>query len=163
MNTLPRVRLVKYSLLLTYVTSLTGAPFSEFMAQALEVSSIAPAMKTLYEAIKASSIAYITIHDLPLELQLPPYLDSLLHTEGELEMDISNDPDDEMDEMAWGTDMNFGWRLPALSPWKSLLLLDSLKGTDPYMNLRGPHITTEDTTLAEGLVKLLETASVTLS
>jgi nitrogen permease regulator 3-like protein len=132
------------------------------MAQALEVSSIAPAMKTLYEALKASSIAYITIHRLPLELQLPPHLDSLLHTESELEIDVSNDPGDDLDDTNWGPEMSFGWTLPALAPWKSLLLLDDPKGRNPYMNLDS-YSTIEDTILAEGLVKFLETASITLS
>lgn len=133
------------------------------MVKAQQVSSIAPAMKSLYEAIKSSSMAYITIHGLPLELQLPPYLDCLLHSEGENEADFFNNPDDEAMETNWGQEMGFGWRLPALVPWKSLLLLDSHDGMDPLENLRGSQIGPEDMALAEGLIKFLEEVSVTLS
>ena len=120
-------------------------------------------MKSLYEAIKSSSIAYVTIHDLPLELQLPPYLDSLLHNEEEYEADLLNHPDYDTDAIVWGREMGFGWRLPTLVPWKSLLLLDGYNGVDPYINLREPNINAEDRVLAEGLLKFLDMASVTTS
>lgn len=72
---------------------------------------------------------------------------------------------DDGEANAWGKDMGFGWRLPALAPWKSLLLLDGQdgQGLDPQMGLRGPNVNTDDRALAEGLIKFLETASVTLS
>lgn len=140
----------------------SGEPFPNYAHQALEISSIAPAMKSLYEAIKASYMAYITIHNLPLEIQLPPYLDVLLHSEVENESDFIHHPDDD-DSQAWGQDMSIGWKLPPLAPWKSLLLLDGHNGLDPSMNLRGSHVNPEDRTLVEGLIRFLETASVTLS
>jgi hypothetical protein len=146
-------------LFLTAIYAL-GEPFPNFMTQALQISSIAPAMKSLYEAIKTSSMAYITIHHLPLELQLPPYLDVLLHSEEDNEGDFVNPEDD---YWVWGPEMSLGWRLPSLAPWKSLLLLDGSHELDPHMNLRGPHVSPEDRSLAEGLIKFLETASVTLS
>ncbi|KAG6833366.1 hypothetical protein H0H87_007983 [Tephrocybe sp. NHM501043] len=95
-----------------------GESFSTYALQALEVSSIAPAMKALYEAIKASEMAYITLHNLPLEVQLPPYLDSLLHNEGENDLDYSRHLDN--DEQTWGQDMRLGWKLSSLQPWKKL-------------------------------------------
>lgn len=131
------------------------------MAQALDISSIAPAMKTLYLAIRSSAIAYTSINSLPLEVQLPPYLDMLLHDDDETEVDSFNDPEDD-DMQGWGSEMSYGWKLPTLCPWKSLLLLDN-DGFDPYMNLRGPHISSEDRTVVEGLIRFLDTASVTLS
>lgn len=120
-------------------------------------------MKALYEAIKSSSMAHITINKLPLELQLPPYLDHLLHSVDEYELDVVDNPDEEAN--SWGKEMNFGWRLPALAPWKSLLLLDDKDGhgLDPRMGLEGPHARSEDRALAEGLIKFLQTVSVTLS
>lgn len=139
-----------------------GEHFSSYVMQALEVSSIAPAMKSLYEAIKASDMAYITIHNLPLEIQLPPYLDDLLHSDADHEVDSVHHTDSE-DARTWGQDMSFGWKLPPLVPWKSLLLLDGHNGLDPSMNLRGSQVNPEDRTLVEGLVRFLETASVTLS
>ncbi|KAJ7773069.1 nitrogen permease regulator of amino acid transport activity 3-domain-containing protein [Mycena metata] len=142
--------------------SAKGEDFSSYMAQALEVSSIAPAMKTLYEALKSSSVAYITIHDLPLELQLPPYLDILLHSEEENEIEFMNPPDDD-DYQVWGQEMSFGYRLPSLTAWKTLILLeDGPEGVDPYANLRRSLIGTGDRSLVEGLIKFLEIVSVTL-
>jgi hypothetical protein len=119
-------------------------------------------MKSLYEAIKASHMAYITIHNLPLEIQLPPYLDMLLHTEAENELEFQGRLDDE-ETQNWGHDMRIGWKLPPLRPWKSLLLLDGHSGLDPSMNLKGSHVNPDDRTLVEGLIRFLETASVTLS
>ncbi|KAJ7178562.1 nitrogen permease regulator of amino acid transport activity 3-domain-containing protein [Mycena crocata] len=143
--------------------SAKGDEFSSYMAQALEASSIAPAMKILYEALKSSSVAYITIHDLPLELQLPPYLDVLLHSEEEDETEFLSPPDDD-DYQVWGQEMSFGYRLPSLTAWKSLLLLDDgPEDIDPYANLRRSLIGTGDRSLVEGLIKFLEIASVTLS
>jgi hypothetical protein len=114
-------------------------------------------MKILYDAIKSSDMAYLTIHNLPLEVQLPPYLDVLLHSEGETDTDFIH-PHDENSQV-WGQEMRFGWRLPELAPWRSLLLLDEHHGFDP----RGAHVNPEDRTLVEGLVRFLETASVTVS
>ncbi|KAJ7274544.1 nitrogen permease regulator of amino acid transport activity 3-domain-containing protein [Mycena haematopus] len=137
--------------------------FSSYMTLALEASSIAPAMETLYKALKSSAVAYITIHDLPLELQLPPYLDVLLHSEEENETEFTAAPDDD-DYQVWGQEMSFGYRLPSLTAWKSLLLLDDgPEGIDPYANLRRSLIGTGDRSLVEGLIKFLDIASVTLS
>ncbi|KAF7965810.1 hypothetical protein HWV62_41741 [Athelia sp. TMB] len=138
-----------------------------YMAHALRESSIAPAMKTLYEAIKSSTMAHITIHNIPMELQLPPYLDHLLHTEDDYHLDFVDrqEDDDGGETNAWDKDMGFGWRLPALAPWKSLLLLDNQneQNLDPQMGLSGSQAGSGDRALAEGLIKFLETASVTLS
>ncbi|KAG6830047.1 hypothetical protein H0H92_002465 [Tricholoma furcatifolium] len=139
-----------------------GETFSNYASQALEGSSLAPAMKALYEAIKTSNMAYFTLHDIPLEIQLPPYLDSLLHIEGEVEQDIIRPLDDD-DVQSWGLDMKFGWKLPSLAPWKSLLLLDGHNGLDPSVKSRGSQANSEDRTVIEGLIRFLETASVTLS
>ncbi|KAJ7650396.1 nitrogen permease regulator of amino acid transport activity 3-domain-containing protein [Roridomyces roridus] len=143
--------------------SAKGNEFSSYMIQALEASSIAPAMKTLYEAIKSSSVAYMTLHDLPLELQLPPYLDVLLHSEEEQEADLLA-PSDDDDYQVWGQEMSFGYRLPSLTAWKSLILLDDgPEDVDPYANLRTSLIGTGDRTLVDGLIKFLETATMSLS
>ena len=56
-----------------------GESFADYATQALHVSTLAPAIKTVYESIKAGVIARITLREFPLELQLPPYLNSLLH------------------------------------------------------------------------------------
>ena len=134
------------------------------MYEALKVSTIGPAMKTLYESIKANAIARITINDLPLELQLPPYLDALLHVDEENELE--DDHEDEDDEpSAWGPDISSAWRLPALTPWKALLMLDddAEQGYQMYMQLRAAQLNPEDRMLAEQLIRFVDSASVTLS
>ena len=131
----------------------------DFSAQALEASSLALAMKNLYEAIKTSTMAYISIDNIPLELQLPPFLDQLLHSEdNEFVYQPINDDDDAYYKQAWGEDLSeVGWNLPSLDPWKSLLMLDS------SFNLETPYIESEDRNLVEGLVKFMDIARVTLS
>ena len=134
------------------------------MDKALEVSSIAFAMKNVYEAIKERSIARITIHDFTLELQLPPYLDVLLHSEDLSDYESDNEGDDEFEHgevQPWTPDMSFAWRLPSLTPWKSLLRLDD-QNYELYMKLRGPQMVAHDRELAEQLVKFLDQASITL-
>ncbi|KAK1218842.1 Nitrogen permease regulator 3 [Marasmius sp. AFHP31] len=142
---------------MTKVTS-----FEDFTLQAMESSSLAPAMKALYEAIKSSSIGHISLNNVLVEIQLPPYIDGLLHNDDELDHSTFHSNDDE-DFQAWGPEMRFGWRLPALVPWKSLLLLDVKDDFDPFSDLRNPHISPEDQSIAEGLLKFLEIANVTLS
>ncbi|KZT29711.1 hypothetical protein NEOLEDRAFT_1055266 [Neolentinus lepideus HHB14362 ss-1] len=139
-----------------------GEPYTKYMRDALEISSIAPAMRAVFEAIKSSSIAQITIDSIPLELQLPPYLDRLLHSQEEADLDYI-DRDDEEVEGSWGKDMSFAWRLPSLSPWKALLLLgEDNPGLDFYGNLRGPHQSSEERKLAQSLMKFLDLASIRL-
>ena len=135
------------------------------MYEALKVSTIAPAMKTLYESIKENTIARITLHDLPLELQLPPFLDSLLQADegGDCEEDIV---DEDSEPNAWGPELSFAWRLPALTPWKALLRLDDEddgQAYQLYMQLRAAHLRPEERELAEQLLKFLDLASVMLS
>ncbi|CCL98792.1 uncharacterized protein FIBRA_00797 [Fibroporia radiculosa] len=141
-----------------------GMPFSEYMSEALNVSSLAPAMKTLYDSIKASSIARITIHDLPLELHLPPSLESMLRAEEDDNADMADREDENDLTSVW--DDTWGSRgFMAVAPWKSLLLLDDEdeQGYELYMRLRGPQLMPEDRELAEQLMKFLDLASISLS
>lgn len=164
MITSPKVRAPLVTKLTADPKLFLGQPFADYMAHALKASSIAPAMKSLYESIKSCSIANITIHDLPLELQLPPYLDLLLHND-DLEDEFVSHAHDGED--SWGKDMGFAWRLPVLEPWKSLLLLDDDdsddRGENLYMNLMGQNVMPEDRLLGEQLIKFLELTSITLS
>lgn len=143
-----------------------GNPYDVFATRCLEVSSFANALKSLYEAIKASRIVRLKINDFPLELQLPPHLDTLLHSDDETEMDYFNPPEED-DSPGWGSEMDCGWHLPLLTPWKSLLLLldETPRGEDgeSLVDLKGPFPSGEDRCIAEGLVKFLETITVTLS
>ncbi|KIP08241.1 hypothetical protein PHLGIDRAFT_104650 [Phlebiopsis gigantea 11061_1 CR5-6] len=144
-----------------------GEPFAAYLNEALKVSSIASAMKTLYESIKAHTIAQLTIREFPLELQLPPYLDALLRSEDPLDVDaVDREEDYEGDyegTASWGRELGFAWRLPALAPWKSLLRLDDETASEMYVKLRSPQLNPEDRELAEELLKFLDTTSVTLT
>ncbi|KAF9267630.1 hypothetical protein L218DRAFT_954822 [Marasmius fiardii PR-910] len=137
-------------------------PFCDFSSRAMEASSLAPALKTLYDTIKSSSIGHISLNNVLVEIQLPPYLDILLRNDEDLDQVTFNDSDSE-DFEAWGPEMKFGWRLPALVPWKSLLLLDASEDFDPLSDLRSPHLSSDDRDHVDGLIKFLETVNVTLS
>lgn len=135
------------------------------MDEALLVSTVAPAIKALYEAIKSRSIAHLTIHNIPLELQLPPYLDTLLHSTDDDEFAEYNEVDSRGGVSPWGRGFSVAWRLPALEPWKSLLLLSG--PDDPGRQwadvIRGTNVREEDKLLAGQLIKFLETVDMTLS
>lgn len=135
------------------------------MTQALKGSSIAASMRTLYESIKENAIARLTVNEFALELQLPPYLDALLHNDEVSVLDVQEEDEFEFGgAKAWGPEMSFAWRLPSLTPWKALLRLDDAgeQGYELYMKLRGPQLTGQDRELAEQLVKFLDLASITL-
>lgn len=136
-----------------------GNSFMDYMAAALKMSSLASAMKSLYEAIKDRSIARITIHDLPLELQLPSYTDSLLHPENAFGIGNIYRKDDDGFADIWG-DSSPSNNSIALHPWKALLRLDD-EDEDPYM--RTPQLSAEDSELAEQLFKFMDLASISLS
>lgn len=155
------------SMLLTD-SRLKGESFADYATQALHVSTLAPAIKTVYESITKGVIARITLREFPLELQLPPYLNSLLHDDDSSDVEYGDrDCDDEFEyggAAAWGPGLGIAWRLPALTPWKSLLRLDEdgEYAYDLYMKLRGPQMNAEDRELAEQLIKFLDLASITL-
>jgi nitrogen permease regulator 3-like protein len=138
------------------------------MDEALLVSSVAPAMKTLYEAIKSRSLAHLTIHNIPLELQLPPHLDTLLHSTDDENFAENDEVDLSVGLSTWGRGFTVAWHLPPLEPWRSLLLLDGpddpgRQWMDVYATIRGTNVRDQDKLLAEQLIKFLETVDVTLS
>ena len=142
--------------------------YEEYMDEALLVSSVAPAIKTLYESIKSRSLAHLTIHNIPLELQLPPYLDTLLHSTDDEDFAENDEAGLPGGLSTWGRGFAVAWRLPALEPWKSLLLLSGpddpgREWMDVYAAIRGTNVRDEDKLLAEQLIKFLETVDVTLS
>lgn len=116
-------------------------------------------MKDLYQAIKTSSVAYIAVNNIPLELQLPPHLDRLLYTEeDELTYQALDEDDAAYYKQTWGEELSEpGWNLPSLDPWKSLLMLDD------SLNIESPFVDKEDMSTVEGLMRFMELADVTLS
>ncbi|KAI0740927.1 nitrogen permease regulator of amino acid transport activity 3-domain-containing protein [Earliella scabrosa] len=136
-----------------------GESYADRMYEALTVSSIAP----LYQSMKENTIARITLHDLPLEIQLPPYLDSLLHADEDVDHEEEFD-DEDGEPNAWGPGMSFAWRLPALTPWKALLRLDDEdEQSELDMQLRAAQLNPEERDLAEQLIRFLDSATVILS
>ena len=134
--------------------------FAGYVAQALDASSLARAMKTLFDAIKANTIARLVINDVGIEVQLPPRLDDLLRTE-EDNPDYVESEDPPPEGVSWGAELSFGWGLPTLAPWKSLLLFDMEdQYNDLKTNLSRPGLSQEDQMLAEGLMQFLETVSI---
>lgn len=81
-------------------------------------SSIAVGIKRTYEAIKNKDLVDVTIGEIHVQVQLPPYLDALLHDPE----DVDYPSEDDDDESNWGAE-SLGWRLPPFTPWKSLLLM----------------------------------------
>jgi hypothetical protein len=133
----------------------------------MKISSIALAIKTVFEAVKEGEIARCAVGECPIELQLPPYLSSLLHSDDPFEVDYAERENAEGEDLdgaaSWGPDMSFAWRLPSLTPWKALLRLDDEgEQSELYMKLRGPQLNQEDRELAEQLLRFLEMSTVTL-
>ncbi|KZW02919.1 hypothetical protein EXIGLDRAFT_377196 [Exidia glandulosa HHB12029] len=94
-------------------------PIDVFTSTALQCS-LAVAIKKTYEAIKSKDLVDVAIGEMHVQVQLPPYLDALLHDPEDVDY-----PSDEEDESNWGVD-SLGWRLPPFTLWKSLLLMKDL-------------------------------------
>ena len=187
---MPKSRLVYVSshdhrVLIRY--SFQGDPFSTFVSQALDSSSLARAFKSLYEAIKSNTIAQIVINDVGIEVQLPPRLDMLLHPveddddDGLYERSRSRDADhynsygdgamvqgngnlyvDMGLGIGWGAELSFAWGLPTLAPWKSLLLFDlEAENNDLVRGMSArPGMNEEDQISADRLVRFLQAVSI---
>ena len=103
-----------------------------------------------------------------MELQLPPHLDALLHCTDDEDFAENYEEDSPGSLSTWGRGFAVAWCLPALEPWKSLLLLSGpddpgRQWMDVYAAIRGTNVREEDKLLAEQLIKFLETVDVTLS
>ena len=135
-----------------------GISFGDFMGKALDMSSLARAIKALYDGVKANTISRIVINEVGVEVQLPPQLDNLLHPEDENPDYVEHGGSE---EVSWGPELHFGWSLPGLAPWKSLLLYDlDEEHNELKRNLNQPGMSPKDQMLAEGLLQFLETVSI---
>lgn len=110
-----------------HVTSLVGHSYEAYISVVQTKSYCVRAIQTLYTAIKSSSVARICLNSTgaSFEVQLPPYLDSILYTETDMHT-FSDETgfESEKDSQGWGQEMEVGWYLPVLAPWKALLMLD---------------------------------------
>ena len=84
-----------------------GDRLSDYMTAALDASSVARSIKMLHESIRSNAIATLSINSVGFELQLPPYLDCLLHPEEDTSDDFERESDN---SGSWGSDLSFGWR-----------------------------------------------------
>lgn len=80
------------------------------------------------------------INDIPVSVQLPPEHQSLLKFDAdETSPEADRRPDDleladedhEDSEGRVEDELRFGWRIPPLRPWKSVLILDGPSSPDP--------------------------------
>jgi hypothetical protein len=160
---------------------ITGKTYEEYNAICLEKSSLARILEQLYTSIRSNSLARFIVNNISLDLQLPPLLDDLLH------IDPSDpyssqvcpnsgsvcDNEEEEDECpdshyaSWGSELSFGWKLPSLTPWKSLLLdldsKDARNKVDPLQNLNRLNrnrLTKDEQQMASGFSRFLDNASV---
>ncbi|KAF8577795.1 hypothetical protein K439DRAFT_1664082 [Ramaria rubella] len=160
-----------------------GEPVEDYFAQCLKQSSLARAIEHIYTSIRSNSLARLTLNNISLDLQLPPFLDYLLRANpsdpsGSSSLILSRDgygyEEEDTDERgdvdyaSWGPELSFGWRLPALTPWKSLLLLDMDRAEDKgkadlLQNLNRPGLTKDERDIAEGFSRFLDSASVFVS
>lgn len=93
-----------------------NAAIDSFMKTA-ENSSMAKGIMKTFNAIKNKELVDVVVGDIHVQIQLPPYLDALLHDPDDIDY-----PSDDEEENNWGAE-SVGWRLPPFTPWKSLLLM----------------------------------------
>ena len=141
---------------------------------------MARAFERIYTSIHSNSLARLTLHNISLDLQLPPFLDSLIRADpsdpsasslgrsGAVFYEDEEDETGDDDYADWGPELSFGWKLPALTPWKSLLLLDvdpegENSNADPLHNLHRPGLTRDERDIAEGISRFLDNASTFVS
>jgi hypothetical protein len=104
-------------------TSRLGHSYEAYISVAQTSCYCVRAMQSLYAAVKSSNIAQICLNPnrSSFEVQLPPHLDSILYTETN-EQSFANEKG--FDSQGWGLEMEVGWYLPVLAPWKALLMQD---------------------------------------
>lgn len=159
---------------------LPGDPYDDYVARCLKKSSLARTFEQVYTSVRSNSLAKLTINNISLDLQLPPYLDCLLHpdsldpsgTSSQTSLGNGYEVEDEdrldSDHTSWGPELSLGWRLPSLTPWKALLLLDvdpsePQNGTDPLQMLDRPGLGPDERGIAEEISRFLGTASIFVS
>ncbi|KAG8960226.1 hypothetical protein FRC03_006882 [Tulasnella sp. 419] len=119
----------------------SDAPLSSYIEQSLEKSTLAATIRTVYEAITNDSIANVLINDIPVHIQLPPNHNAQLCDDFENDEDqeyltqllLDETEQDEHDaEGRWYDEIQYGWRLPPLLPWKTIILTNN---DDPIAGL----------------------------
>ncbi|KAG9001771.1 hypothetical protein FRB94_000647 [Tulasnella sp. JGI-2019a] len=109
-----------------------GSTLDSFVSQALFRSTLASAIKTVFLSVSSNNMANVTINEIPVHIQLPPqhvaYLRGDLENEEEAQM-INELQIDEAEQHAhdaqgrWADEIQYGWRIPPLLPWKAILIL----------------------------------------
>ncbi|KAF9520657.1 hypothetical protein BS47DRAFT_650292 [Hydnum rufescens UP504] len=148
--------------------------FEAFFEAALAQSSLASAIRAAYEAVVTSSIAQVMINTIPVNVQLPPGHLNLLKVDQQPEIaeDIltrhdswgwdHGDDDDDADARL-EDELRFGWKMPPLRPWKSVLILDQANPADIVHPPRKPDTPGRSMDPTEALARFLSIASPTIS
>jgi len=138
----------------------------------LKISSLAAAIKTVYECVTSGEIAHIAINTIPVHIQLPPSHRRSTHDE------LDNEDEQQVldsllvDEAEAGNydavgrhldRIEFGWRLAPLLPWKALVLLDDHDSMEGLWNGNRKLDPLDDKTPEGMLGKFVAMISPTLS
>ena len=97
--------------------------YKDFLDAALEKSSLARAIREIFECVQNQRLAHVTIGEFELDLQMPWYHSDLLLGEQDPEGAGEYSVEDERDER-WDPEFGKSWRVKRLLPWNTLLFLD---------------------------------------
>ncbi|KAG9054932.1 hypothetical protein FS842_003743 [Serendipita sp. 407] len=97
--------------------------YTVFERAALEKSSLARAMRDIFESVQNQRLAHIIVGAFELDLQMPWYHSELLHGDFDPEGPGEYSYEDERDER-WDEGFGKGWRVKQLYPWNTLLFLE---------------------------------------
>ncbi|KAG8832452.1 hypothetical protein FRC17_001325 [Serendipita sp. 399] len=101
----------------------TADSYAAFERAALEKSSLARAMRDIFESVQNQRLAHITVGAFELDLQMPWYHSELLRGDFDPEGPGEYSYEDERDER-WDEGFGKGWRVKQLYPWNTLLFLE---------------------------------------
>lgn len=160
----------------TSTPPVSDSEFTRFFDKALRESSIALALRTAYEAVVSSSICQVMINTVPVNIQLPPghlnllkvdNVDSsgaLMSSEVLEELEDTEDDDEEGAEEKLEDELRFGWKVPPLRPWKTVVLLDNAMRLSDIV-VAGRRVTSGNPMLnpVEALPRFMAAASPTMT
>ncbi|KAG8859521.1 hypothetical protein FRB96_004405 [Tulasnella sp. 330] len=123
-----------------------GSTLESFISQALYKSTLASVIKTIFLAISSNNIANVNINEISVHVQLPPQHAAYLRGDFEVEEEAQMLNELQLDEAEqhahdaqgrWADEVQYGWRIPPLLPWKAILILTNQgrAGEDPLESL----------------------------
>lgn len=97
--------------------------YGQFLESALEKSSLARAIREIFNCVQNQRLAHVTVGEFELDLQMPWYHSELLVGEQDPEGAGEYSVQDERDER-WDPGFGKGWRVRRLLPWNTLLFIE---------------------------------------